>query len=238
MVRISDLVQVPAVGNAIASQYSEGCFATWEPALDGLIATVTGSIHPVDKGNITEDDLAVIVGVRSDGRGALVRPVEGKRNAPPSSEAVEMMMMDRGLPTIALDPSRDSPVLVPAVRSKLHGHRSIAAYDPRRVEYVPLDPPYYHYLVSCATEAQAWAIEEAFARSETLQDPEDPRQVAFTVLPSHGVVMVEKWVPGTAPFQTLWECMDAGYLQVHNRIPQGPMEYVPGPAGMMLLKTA
>ena len=43
MVRIADLVQVPAVADVVASQYSEGCFATWDPVLGGLIATVTGT---------------------------------------------------------------------------------------------------------------------------------------------------------------------------------------------------
>jgi hypothetical protein len=238
MVRIADLVQVPAVADVVASQYSEGCFATWDPILGALIATVTGSARPVDKGNITEDDLAVIVGVRPDGRGALTRHVEGKRNDPPSSEAVELMDMDSHLPTTELDPVWGISARVPVARSKLHGHRGIAAYDPHRVEYVPLDPPYYHYLVSCATDAQARAIKAAFARSEALQNPDDPRQVAFTVLPGHGVVIVEKWVAGAAPFQVMWEYMDAGYLQVDNRIPQGPMGYVPGPDGRMVLQTA
>ncbi len=237
MVRIADLVQVPAVTDAVASQYSEGCFATWDPTLGALIATVTGSARPVDKGSITDDDLAVIVGVRPDGSGALTRRVEGKRNDPPSSEAVEMMDMDSPLPTITLDPAWNVTAQVPALRSKLHGHRGIAAYDPRQVEHVPLEPAYYHYPVSCATDAQAQAVKGAFHRSEAIQNPDDQRQVVFTVLPGHGVVIVEKWVPGTAPFQVIWEYMDAGYLQVDNRIPQGTVEYAPGLDGRMVLQT-
>jgi hypothetical protein len=235
MVRIADLVHVPAVADAVASQYSEGCFASWDLKLRALISTVTGSARPVDKGSITDDDLAVIVGVRPDLSGALVRQVEGKRNDPPSSEAVEMMDMDSSLPAITLDPAWGISTQVPVVRSKLHGHRGIAAYDPRRVEYVPLDVPYYHYLVSCGTDAQARGIKEAFARSEALRKPEDPRQVVFTILPGHGVVIAEKWVPGTAPFQAVWEYMDAGYLQVDNCVPQGPMEYLPGADDKMVL---
>jgi hypothetical protein len=237
MLRIVDLVPVPGLNDAIADQYSEGCFATWDPNLDALLATVTGSARPVDKGNITDDELAVIVGVRPDGQGALVRHVEGTRNDSPSSESVEMMEMDRSLPTVTLGPAWDTPAEVPVVRSKLHGHRGIASYDPRHVEHVDLDPPFYHYLVSCATEAQAQAIKSAFARSEALQDPDDPRQVAFTVLPGHGVVIVEKWVPGKAPFQVLWEYMDAGYLVVENRIPQGSMQFVPEGTERMVLHT-
>ena len=259
-VYIADLVPVPAVPGAVASQYSEGCFATWDPDLRALIATVTGSIRPVHKGSITEHDLAVIVGVREDGRGALVRHVEGNRNDPPSSEAVEMMDMDSTLPRVVLPPGaiggvagdssgpQDRPSAghsavaenlqheVPVVRSKLHGHRGIASYDPERVEYVPLDPPYYYYLVSCATEAQAQGVKAAFSRSRALQNPDDPRQVVFTVLPGHGAIIAEKWVPGKAPFQTIWEYMDAGYLQISGQVPQGLMWYELAPDGKMVLR--
>jgi hypothetical protein len=236
MVRISDLVQVPSVGDTVSSQYSEGCFSTWDPTLGALVATVTGSARPLTKDNITEDDLAVIVGVRPDGKGALVRCVEGKDNVPPSSESVEMIGMDDLLPTVGLGVDWDPPAQVPVLRSKLHGHRGIAAYNPDHVEFAPLPSPYYHYLVSCATDAQARGIQEAFARAVSLQDPSDPRQVAFTVLPGHGVLIVEKWIAGKAPFQIIWEHMDSGYLQVHGRIPQGPMTYVPGPDGRMFVR--
>lgn len=234
MVRIADLIKVPAVADSVSSQYSEGCFSTWDPTLRALIATVTGSARPVDKGSITENDLAVIVGLRPDGRGAQVRHVEGKRNDPPSSEAVEMMAMDTVLPTISLS---KPPAEVPVIRSKLHGHRGIAAYDPRRVEYVPMTTPYQRYPVSCSTKAQALGIKAAFARAEALQNPDDPRDVAFTVLPGHGTIIAEKWVADAAPFQVIWEYMDAGYLQVDNRIPQGPISYIPGPDGRRVLKT-
>jgi hypothetical protein len=237
MVRIMDLVQVPAVGDAVANQYSEGCFATWDPRLVALIATVTGSARPVDKGNITEDDLAVIIGLTSDGSGANVRHVEGKRNDPPSSEAVEMTDMDEVLPKVELAPSWKSHAPAPVVRSKLHGHRAIGAYDPESVEYVSLEPAYYHYLVSCATDAQANGIKEAFARSQALKDPDDPRQLVFTVLPGHGCLIAEKWVEGKAPFQLMWEAMDTGGLEVVKHIPQGPMAYRRGEDGRMHLTT-
>jgi hypothetical protein len=216
------------VGAAIAEQYSEGCFATWEPRLGALIATITGSARPVSKDDITEDELALIVGVRPDGKGAMIRHVENKRNDPPSSEAVEMMALDGPLPKIALtlDEEDNATVLqVPVARSKLHGHRGVAAYHPDHVEYALLDPAYYYYPVSCATEAQANGIRQAFSRAEALLNPSDPRQIVFTVLPGHGLVMVEKWQPGKAPFQLIWEYMDAGYLQIEPRIPQGWFTY-------------
>jgi hypothetical protein len=60
--------------------------------------------------------------------------------------------------------------------------------------------------------------------------------LAFTVLPGHGVVIVEKWVPGKAPFQVMWEAMDAGRLVPANDIPQGMMGFVPGADGRMVLR--
>jgi hypothetical protein len=234
MVRIEDLVAVPAVNDAVASQYSEGCFATWESRADALVATITGSARPVDKGNITDDDLALIVGVRPDGEGAQVRHVQGKRNDPPSSEAVEMMDMDSLLPRIEHSSVGGVKTQVPVVRSKLHGHRGVKAFNPDLVEYVPLDPPYYYYLVSCATEAQARGIKAAFSRSEALRNPNDPRQIVFTVLPGHGVVMAEKWQKEKVPFQVLWEAMDTGDLVIDPHVPQGTMGYSAENGKMML----
>jgi hypothetical protein len=236
MIRIEDLAQVPAIGDAIADQYSEGCFATWDPELEALIATVTGSARPVDKGDLSDDDLAVIVGLQRDGSGAITRHVQGKRNDPPSSEAVEMVAMDRALPRISLPEGWNVTGEVPVVRSKLHGHRGVSAFDPGFVEHVHLDPPYYNYPVSCATEAQARAIEAAFSRAQALQNPQDPRQVVFTVLPGHGVVVVEKWVAGKAPFQTIWEYMDEGRLVIDSFVPQGALDYAPAPDGRMTLR--
>jgi len=237
MVKVSNLASVPSLPDTIASQYSEGCFATWDPQLEGLVTTVTGSARPVDKDNLTDDELAVIIGVRPDAKGAIVRHVEGKRNDPPSSEAVELIQMDQGLPRIEWKVADEERYQVPEARSKLHGHRGVHAYNPDLVEHVYLDQPYYHFPVSCSTEAQARAIEAAFSRSEALRNPHDPRQVVFTILPGHGIVIVEKWVPGKEPFQVMWEFMDAGLLQIENVVPQGPLTFQLAQNGLMVLKT-
>jgi hypothetical protein len=235
-VRVADLADVPALDDAIASQYSEGCFATYDSTLGALISTVTGSARPVDKSQITEDDLAVIVGKRADGKGVVSRHVDGKRNLPPSSEAVELISVDDVLPMVRREQGRACAIQVPAARSKLHGHRGVAAYDPRFVEYVPMDSAYLYYPVSCATDAQGWGIVSAFGRSQALRTPDDPRQVVFSILPGHGVMIVERWVPNAAPFEVICEYMDAGYLQVESRVPQGPLEYVAGPDGKRVLR--
>lgn len=227
MVRIADLVSVPAMTDAVASQYSEGCFSTWESTLNALVATTTGSARPVDKGHLTEDDLAVVTGVQASGRGVVVRKVEGLRNDPPSSEGFEMIDMDNALPHITLPAAWGVEGRVPVVRSKLHSHRGVLAYDPRHVEYVPLAPVYFALPVTCGTFAQAQGVRAVFSQAQSLLNPDDPRQVAFTLLPTHGVFIVEKWVPGKEPFQVIWEYMDAGLLQIDRFIPQGPEPFFP-----------
>ncbi len=127
--------------------------------------------------------------------------------------------------------------MVPVVRSKLHGHRGVRAFDQNKVEYAPLDSRYHRYLVTCATQAQAEGVRRAFARSEALQNPDDERKVVFTVLPGHGIMIVEKWVAGKAPFQVIWEYMDAEYLEIESAVPQGALKYVGSAGGRMLLQT-
>jgi hypothetical protein len=229
MIRVADLIVVPAVDDAIARQYSEGCFATWDTTLDGLVTTVTGSARPVDKTGLADDDLAVIMDVRADGRGVIVRHVEGAENAPPSSEALELRDVDTDLPKIELGPEwgAEAGATVPVIRSKLHGHRGIRSFDPARVEFVSLPPSYYEHPVSCATAAQAAGIRSAFSNAACLRDPSDPRTIAFTILPTHGLVTVERWVPGKAPFGELLDAMDAGQLEVEDRVPQGWHTYEP-----------
>jgi hypothetical protein len=241
MVRVANLVSAPAIHEAVSSQYSEGCYATWEPKIEALITTITGSARPVAKDNLTDDELAVIVGLRKDGLGALVREVEGKRNDPPSSEAVEMLLMDRSLPQITLGSDWETEtgaqeMPVPIIRSKLHGHRGVKAYDPTIAEHVYLEPAYYHYPVSCSTEAQARAITTAFARSEALLDPDDPRYIIFTVLPGHGIVIAEKWVLGKKPFQSIWEAMDNGKIVIDRLVPQGHLEFAQNQRGFAELR--
>jgi hypothetical protein len=221
MIQVSNVAEIPGFSDAISQQYSEGCFATWEPRINGLLTTITGSARPVRKENITDKDLAVIVGVKPQHDGALIRKVEGHPNYPPSSEAVEMIGMDVHLPKISLR----SGAQVPVIRSKLHGHRGVRSFDQSRVEYVALSESYLHYPVSCSTDAQYRAVQEAFSSSSALQNPQDPRQIVFTVLPGHGVVIVEKWVEGKQALQVIWEAMDNKDIEITNNIPQGPFVF-------------
>jgi hypothetical protein len=129
--------------------------------------------------------------------------------------------MDLKLPKITLT----NGVQAPVIRSKLHGHRGVRSFNRDRVEYVSVPESYLYYPVSCSTDAQYRAVQEAFSSSAALQNPDDPRQIVFTVLPGHGVVIVEKWVEGKQPFQVIWEGMDHRDLEISNGIPQGPFTF-------------
>lgn len=229
-VKISELVKVPVVGRIIAEQYSEGCYATYEPSLQAQVVTATGSERVVYKGEIAPDDLVAVVGVREDMTGAVVWPVGGRHKVAPSSEAVELYAIDSQLPRVHWR----GVGMVPVIRSKLHGHCGVASFDPSKVEYVPIDESYQYFPVSCGTDAQARALIRAFSQAESLQNPDDPRPVAFTVLPGHGSVFVEKWDPDLQPLQLLWELMDERSIVVDfTGVPQGPFSYVESDGQML-----
>jgi hypothetical protein len=221
MIHVSAVTEIPGFSDVISQQYSEGCFATWDPQINALLTTITGSARPVRKENITDKDLALVAGLKPELDGALIRKIEGHPNYPPSSEAVEMIGMDLHLPKIFLEGGKKAPV----IRSKLHGHRGVKSFDQNRIEYVAVSESYQHYPVSCSTEAQYQAVQEAFSRSAALQNPADPRQIVFTVLPGHGVVIVEKWVNGKQAFQVIWEAIDHKDIEIFNYVPQGPFGF-------------
>ena len=50
-------------------------------------------------------------------------------------------------------------------------------------------------------------------------------------------LIAEKWVPGTVPFQIIWEQMDRQRMVVGNYIPQGWVIYSPNAAGQMVLSS-
>lgn len=238
MVKIADLTRVPSVSDALAAQYSEGCYSTWEPRLAAMITTASGSSKAADKNRISSKDLVVVTGLRADGLGAIVQPVEGRSSCSPSSETVEMLLIDAELPTQEMRLPDGSSCDVPVVRSKLHIHRGVRSFDPRFVEYVPLPARSQKYLVSCATQAQAVAVAEAFSNSSALRNPADDRDLVFTVLPGHGIMVVEKWARGKRPFQLIWEHIDARRLEIESSLPQGPHDYVPARSDQMQLATS
>ena len=224
-IAIEKITGFRSVSEAISAQYSEGCFATYEPEIPGLIVTASGSSRLVDKRRIQRSDQAIVVGVKPERDGAIVRPIAGLDRVVPSVEAVELMSICQAVPTRRRSNRHAEEVEVPVARSILHGHIGVAAYDPARVESVQLDEPYYRHLVSCGTGVLAEGTSSAFSRSSALNDPDDPRLVVFLEQPGHGVVVVEKWVEGRQPFEVMRDCLASGDLQASLQVPQGWIDW-------------
>jgi hypothetical protein len=238
---VEKLLGYRGISDAISAQFSEGCYAVYEPDIPGLLTTASGSSRLVDKRSISRLDQAVVVGTRSDREGAIVRPVAGMEPVMPSVEAVEMMRLCERVPEHMRLNSRGLPVTVPNVRAILHGHLGVAAFDPDKVEAVMLEPLYYTQLVSCGTGALAEGTARAFEKSQALKDLRDQRRVVFLEQPGHGVMVVEKWPPqadGSRPFDTIHDYLGAGYLQMTLDIAQGPVHWEPAPGldGLTLMR--
>ncbi len=238
---VEKLLGYRGISDAISAQFSEGCYAIYEPDIPGLLTTASGSSRLVDKRSISRMDQAVVVGMRSDHEGAMVRPVAGMERVVPSVEAVEMMGLCERVPHHDHLNSHGKPVSVPNARAILHGHLGVAAFDPAKVEAVRLSSLYYTQLVSCGTGALAEGTATAFAASESLRDLKDPRRVIFLEQPGHGVMVVEKWpLPddGTQPFETIHDYLSSGVLQMTLEVAQGPVhwEMAPGPDERPLMR--
>ena len=238
---VEKLLGYRGVSEAISAQFSEGCYAVYEPDIPGLLTTASGSSRLVDKRSITRSDQAIVVGTRVDHDGALVRPVAGMERVIPSVEAVEMMGLCEGGPKHQHLNSDGVPITIPNVRAILHGHLGVGAFDPGLVEAVMLEPLFYSQLVSCGTGALADGTAAAFARSQSLQDLNDPRRVIFLEQPGHGVMVVEKWPgqdDGSSPFDTIHDYLSSGALQMTLDIAQGFVRWQMsmGPDGRNLMR--
>jgi hypothetical protein len=220
-VSIEKLIGYRELSEAVSAHYSEGCYAVFEPEIPGLIATATGSARLVDKRHISRTDQAIVIGVKPEGDGAIVRSVADRGQVVPSVEAVEMMKICQAASTHEHINGSGRAVDVPNVRAILHGHLGVASYNPDKVESVSLDPPYYSHLVSCGTGALAAGTATAFGRSSSLGDLNDPRAVIFLEQPGHGVVVVEKWVKGRRPFEVIREYLAKRDLEMTLDVPQG-----------------
>ncbi len=227
-IQVDKVLGYRGIGDAISAQYSEGCYGVYEPEVQGLITTATGSSRLVDKRAITRTDQAVVAGVLPSRDGALVRPVEGMETVVPSVEAVEMMALCEGVPSHLRRNRQGAEVPVPNVRAILHGHLGVESYNPAFVEAVTLEPLYYTQLVSCGTGPLALGTAAAFGRSEALRDLTDPRRVVFLEQPGHGVMLIEKWPAADSnepPFSAILQALDAGHIRMSFNIAQGPMSW-------------
>lgn len=224
-VLIEKLLGFRGLSGAISAQFSEGCYAVFDPDINELITTATGSSRLVDKRLINRTDQAIVTGVKPQRDGVIVRAVEGMEKVIPSVEAVEMRAICDAVSKQQVINTQGQSVEVPAVRAILHGHIGVASYNPAYVESVQLEPLYYAHLVSCGTGPLADETAAAFARSESLGNAHDPRAVIFIEQPGHGTIVVEKWLADRPAFQTMQDYLKAGHFRMSMDVPQGRVEW-------------
>lgn len=238
-VSIETLLGFRGLGDVLSKQFSDGCYAAFEPKLSALVMTASGSWRSIDKGAIGQSEQAIVVGVADNSDAVQVRPVEGFGHVRPSVEAFEMMGICKAVGSHELRESMDRPVTVPNVRAILHAHRGVDAYDPQKVERVVLDEMFEAFPVSCGTLPLAKASAAAFGRSVALSDHDDPRLIVFLEQPGHGVIVIERWAASasTDPFDAIHQSLVRGDLVLSKRVPQGESRWTESttPAGLRRL---
>ena len=60
--------------------------------------------------------------------------------------------------------------------------------------------------------------------------------MAFTVIPGHGIVIVEKWLQDKRPFDAILDAIETGALNICKPVPQGPFDYERGAGQLMELR--
>jgi hypothetical protein len=216
---IKRLTGLPGVEDAVAAQYSTGCLAVWDPEIGesgAMLTTATGSKQTVDKRRLQRRQIVPIIGIRDDGEGAIVLPVEGAGIVYPSVEAVELRRIIQR--ANEADGGRQRKAVT-------HGHCGIVAYDPQHVEVIYLSPAFHKFPVTCGTKALAEATEEAFSRSEVLRNLKsghgESRRIIVLQQTCHGVVILEVADDG-GPFELTFDALRRSYLTLDPKeVPQG-----------------
>src|SRR5581483_173074 len=203
-----------------SNQYSEGCLATYDPALGFLLTTATGSARVVDKRYISRADIALVQEIKPDYTGVRIPRVEGRPFVKPSVEAVE-------LARIIFDAPRFAGLRPTVPVSIVHLHMGVATYNPAVVEYVTLDPPFYTCPVTCGTRELADGTARAFARSSVLGDRDEARRIAVLEQPTHGCMLLELGEGTTPPYQRIFDAIDRGDLVLSFDVPQGRVRWQP-----------
>lgn len=224
-VSIETLLGFRGLGDVLSRQFSDGCYAAFEPTISALVVTATGSWRSIDKAAIGQSEQAIVVGVEDASASVRVQPVEGFGRIPPSIEALEMVGICRAGGSHEVRDSEGLSASVPNVRAILHAHRGVDAFNPQRVERIVLDEMFEVFPVSCGTLPLAEASADAFRRSVALRDDHDPRLIVFLEQPGHGVILVEKWSEEREPFDAIHHALVSGDLVLSKRVPQGESKW-------------
>jgi hypothetical protein len=181
--------------------FSEGMMFVFDPDLEALVVTASGS-WDVDKRSLTREDV-VVVDHRLHGGRIKVFQINGTQPKGPSVEAWEVCAILEASPTVRIskDPAgrwRWDPqgtVEVPAVRGGIHTHIGVDHADASVVETVAPDRGSFPYGFGCGTDLMVDIARATVQRSAAIQDPADPRCYVRWPMLYHGEMSVELWRP-------------------------------------------
>jgi hypothetical protein len=203
--------------------FSEGMLFAFEPASGTLMLTASGS-WDVDKRALKREEVVPVGAIDADGRLRVLAP-EGVQPKGPSVEALEMRVLLDSVPRVRLserdgrwDVDPDGSVEVPIVRAGIHAHVGVEAVDPSLVESLPANRRDFPYGFGCGTDLMCEVVRDVVARSEAMNDPDDPRRFVRWPMLYHGDTVVELWRPG-APARPLEGLLD---LYEHGAIRYTP----------------
>ncbi|GAA1958603.1 hypothetical protein [Catenulispora subtropica] len=203
--RVSDYV---SVGMAAAYQrylgikgFSEGMMFVYDPDLQALVVTASGSFE-VDKRDLKPEDV-VVVDHQLDGGRLRVLSVAGAAVKGPSVEAWEVCSLMAAAPKIRVSkdaggvwrPDPEGTVEVPAVRGGLHAHVGVDEADETLIESIAPDRAAYPYGFGCGTDLMVDVAAATVRRSQAINDAEDKRSYVRWPMLYHGEMALELWTP-------------------------------------------
>ena len=181
--------------------FSEGMMFVYDPDLQALVVTASGSWE-VDKRDLKPEDV-VVVDHRLAGGRLRVLTVAGAEAKGPSVEAWEVCAVMAAAPTIRVSkgadgrwrPDPNGLVEVPAVRGGLHAHVGVDDSDDELVETVPPDRKTFPYGFGCGTDLMVDVAAATVGRSQAINDPRDGRSFVRWPMLYHGEMALELWSP-------------------------------------------
>lgn len=203
--RVSDYVS-PGLASAYhrylgIKGFSEGMMFVYDPDLQALVVTASGSWE-VDKRSLSREDVVVIDHHVADGR-LRVLSVAGSVSKGPSVEAWEVCAVMAAAPKVRvrrdhagvwrIDP--DGEVEVPAVRGGLHAHVGVKAADATVIESIAPDRRAFPYGFGCGTDLMVDVATATIARSSAVHDAADTRGYVRWPMLYHGEMALELWRP-------------------------------------------
>jgi len=195
-------------------QFSEGTLCAWDPRLNLMMITGSGS-WGVDKRRLKREEVVPIGGVSEEG--VLVYAPEGVTTKGPSVETREFVEAFLRAPKVRLRQTEKGwavdeggPVEAPLIRSIIHAHVGVVGVDERFVEHVPPNRRAFPYAFGCGTDLMLEVTADALSRSRALHDPDDPRAAVLWEFDNHGIAVAELWKgePGQRAIQLTLDMFD------------------------------